>query len=35
MSIYRLELDRCLRMGMSLRQARIAVLEFAREPLPF
>ena len=32
---FRFELQRCLNAGMTLRQARIAALEYARAPLPF
>jgi len=32
---FRFELGRCLRSGMTLREARLAALAYAREPLPF
>ena len=33
--LYRFELGRCLRAGLSLRHARLAALAYAREPVPF
>lgn len=35
MSLYRFELARGLRCGLTLREARIAALAYAREPIPF
>jgi hypothetical protein len=34
-ALYRFELGRCLREGLSLRAARIAALAYARETPPF
>ena len=33
--LYQFELCRGLRSGLTLREARIAALAYAREPLPF
>ena len=34
-ALFRFELSRCLREGLTLRAARIAALAYARAPLPF
>lgn len=33
--LFRLELGRCLRSGLSLRESRLAALAYARETTPF
>jgi len=34
-ALYRFELGRCLRSGLTLRDARLAALAYARESAPF